>query len=111
MIPLRDNIPSRTTPFVNYGVIAVCTIAFLGQLSASRRGDVDPVERYGMIPGRVLNPDVQVKIQEPVIVRTGSRYVREIRERPAAPSAVAPALTLLTCIFLHGGWMHFLGNM
>jgi membrane associated rhomboid family serine protease len=24
---------------------------------------------------------------------------------------VHPWLTLLTCIFLHGGWMHFLGNM
>jgi membrane associated rhomboid family serine protease len=31
--------------------------------------------------------------------------------RPAAPSAVPSWLTLLTCIFLHGGWMHFLGNM
>ncbi len=28
-----------------------------------------------------------------------------------APSAVPPWLTLLTCIFLHGGWMHFIGNM
>ncbi|TWT87841.1 rhomboid family intramembrane serine protease [Neorhodopirellula pilleata] len=27
------------------------------------------------------------------------------------PSAVPPWMTLVTCMFLHGGWMHFLGNM
>ena len=31
--------------------------------------------------------------------------------RQAAAPPFAPWLTLLTCIFLHGGWMHFLGNM
>ena len=31
--------------------------------------------------------------------------------RPAAPASVPPWLTVLTCIFLHGGWLHFLGNM
>ncbi|MGE0378145.1 MAG: rhomboid family intramembrane serine protease, partial [Planctomycetaceae bacterium] len=35
----------------------------------------------------------------------------EVVTRQAAPSAVPALLTMLTCIFLHGGWMHFLGNM
>jgi membrane associated rhomboid family serine protease len=39
----------------------------------------------------------------------GVRKVQQTRE--AAPSAVPAILTLLTCVFLHGGWMHFLGNM
>jgi hypothetical protein len=33
------------------------------------------------------------------------------RTRVLADAPLSPWLTLLTCIFLHGGWMHFLGNM
>ncbi|MEZ6065899.1 MAG: rhomboid family intramembrane serine protease [Planctomycetaceae bacterium] len=35
----------------------------------------------------------------------------ELITEPAGPAAVPPLLTALTCVFLHGGWMHFLGNM
>ena len=31
--------------------------------------------------------------------------------RAATSPCTAPALTLLTSMFLHGGWMHLLGNM
>jgi hypothetical protein len=59
MIPLRDNIPSRTTPWVNYTVIVACGLVFLQQLQ-------DPestlVERFGMIPVRVLHPGEPVEI-------------------------------------------------
>jgi membrane associated rhomboid family serine protease len=34
-----------------------------------------------------------------------------IVEREATPPPFHPWVTMLTCIFLHGGWMHFLGNM
>ncbi len=114
MIPLRDNIPSRTTPIVNYLMIGTCAAVFLFQL---RESD-DPlqptmVERYGMIPARVSNPD------EPVTIPVGYRQTQlpdgrvEVEEvsKEAAPSAVPAVLTLLTCTFLHGGWLHFLGNM
>jgi membrane associated rhomboid family serine protease len=113
MFPLYDNIPSRTTPFGNYIVIALCTLVFLGQW---REGD-DPekpslVERYGMIPSRISHPDkpVTIAVAEREVV-TPFGVQKEVFERPAAPSAVAPALTMLTCLFLHGGWLHFLGNM
>lgn len=107
MIPLRDNIPSRTTPVVNYTMIGLCALCFFGQLTEpnSKRGSF--VEQYGMIPQRVLHPERPVLV--PDIVRIG--YRRVVRARPAVPSPVNPWLTLLTCIFLHGGWMHFLGNM
>ncbi len=32
-------------------------------------------------------------------------------ERELPPLPFSPWLTLLTCTFLHGGWMHVLGNM
>jgi membrane associated rhomboid family serine protease len=106
MIPLRDNIPPRTTPWVNYTLIAACALVFFAQL-----GEVSLVERYGMIPQRVLQPDREIVIPEARRVQTqfGPQIVEA--EHIVAPSAVAPWLTLLTCIFLHGGWMHFIGNM
>ncbi|TWT59480.1 rhomboid family intramembrane serine protease [Rubinisphaera italica] len=109
MIPLHDTIPSRSTPYVNYLLMASCTIAFLIQLSQPP-GAPDLVERYGMIPARVSHPDSEVMVQEYRSAQLQPGRV-ELVERPAAPSAVAPFLTLVTCVFLHGGWMHFLGNM
>jgi membrane associated rhomboid family serine protease len=111
MIPLRDNIPSRTFPFVNYGLIAICTIVFLGQVMTGGPGDIGLIEEYGMIPARVTDPDRPISIPEYKRVQTPRGIAIVEDERPAAPSAVAPLLTLLTCVFLHGGWMHFLGNM
>jgi membrane associated rhomboid family serine protease len=106
MIPLRDNIPPRTTPLVNYTLIAACALVFFAQL-----GEVSLVERYGMIPLRVLHPDREIVI--PAARRVQTQFGVQIveAEHVVAPSAVAPWLTLLTCIFLHGGWMHFIGNM
>ncbi len=122
MIPLRDNIPSRTRPFVNYTMIGLCTAVFLIQLTESPE-KATLVERFGMIPARVIHPDRPIEI--PVAERHTGEYelhrlpdgsimqvpVVETIFREAAPSPIPPVLTLLTCIFLHGGWMHFLGNM
>jgi membrane associated rhomboid family serine protease len=110
MIPLRDNIPSRTTPIVNYLMIGLCGLMFFLQLSTARRG-VSMVERFGMIPARVQNPAAVIMLPEQRAVQTPFGLQVQQYERPAQPSAVPPLLTLLTCVFLHGGWMHFLGNM
>jgi len=111
MIPLRDSIRTRTTPVVNYVIIGLCSLVFLAQL---RTPDGAPslVERYGMIPARISHPDrpVEIPVSEQRVL-TPRGVERVVQTRPAAPSAVPPLLTLLTCIFLHGGWMHFLGNM
>lgn len=122
MIPLRDNIPARTTPVVNYIVIAICTLVFLVQV-AEPDDPMTPslVEKWGMIPARVSKPNEPVQIlvgqvpaQTPdgrlIQYQDGRPVLEEIR-REAAPSPVPAVLTLLTCTFLHGGWLHFLGNM
>ncbi len=106
MIPLRDNIPSRTTPVVNYALIAACALVFLLQLSQP-----ELIERFGMIPARVQDPAQSIMVADVEQIRTPwGVELREVR-RPAEPAAVPPWLTLLTCIFLHGGWLHFLGNV
>ncbi|MBL9076124.1 MAG: rhomboid family intramembrane serine protease [Planctomycetes bacterium] len=96
MIPLRDSVPASRTPIVTYTMVGLCTLVFLAQLADPRD---DLVLRYGMVPARVFDPD-------------GLHVMAFGRQSLRLPQAgVADWLTLLTCTFLHGGWMHFLGNM
>ncbi len=111
MIPIRDNIPSRTTPYVNHAIIGICALVFFAQL---REAPDEPslVERYGMIPARISHPGQRIEIPvEQVVVPTSHGPEIRVLKREAAPNAVPALLTMLTCIFLHGGWMHFIGNM
>lgn len=94
MIPLRDSVPASRRPVVRDALIGVCAVMWLLQLG--QPGD-ELAFRLGMVPARLLG-------QETVLLGSGRVY--------ALPSALVPdALTLLTCTFLHGGWLHFLGNM
>lgn len=87
MIPLRDDIPAHRPPVVTLGLIAVCSAAFLWELGRGEAGMQAAIYRLGMIPAVLLGA------------------------LPADIAAVPPVATLLTSMFLHGGWMHLLGNM
>lgn len=106
MIPLRDNIPSNTTPVVNYAIIGACTVVFLLQLSTP-----DLTERLAMIPARVLHGADHVAVHDLVDIETHRGVIQREQLRPALPALVPEWFTLLTCTFLHGGWLHFIGNM
>ncbi len=111
MIPLHDDVRTSRRPVVNWVLIGLCALVWLLQL---QQGDGPPEQdlifRYGMIPARVTEPEA------PLRVLVGFEQ-RPFRGEPVAVYAEAPPapvpewLTLLTCIFLHGGWAHFLGNM
>jgi membrane associated rhomboid family serine protease len=75
MIPLRDVIPSRTTPYITVTIIVLNALAWLFEVS------LDP---------EVLN-----------------RFLTAYGVVPAYFSAP----TLITSMFLHGSWMHIIGNM
>jgi len=106
MIPLRDNVPSRTRPFVNYAIMATCAAVFLLQLS-----NAELTERLAMIPARVTEGADQTLVRDIDWVRTRAGIEQREVLRPALPAWVPEWATLLTCTFLHGGWLHFLGNM
>lgn len=103
MIPLRDNIRARRVPIVNYSLIVATTLVFLCQVQQGL-DDATLIERFGMVPQRVLDPE------SPVVVTSAHPVFGRV-ESELASAVVSPWLTLLTCIFLHGGWLHFLGNM
>lgn len=89
MIPLKDDNPTRATPFVNYGLIAGCVLVFLFQLSVGAAGGQRLVYALGAIPA----------------VLVGDKHL------PDALYMVPPLATILTSMFLHGGWLHLFGNM
>jgi membrane associated rhomboid family serine protease len=89
MIPLRDDNPSELRPVVTVALIAVVTLVFLWQLSLGPRGAEAAAYSLGLIPSVLFG----------------------INTLPAELIAVPPVLTILTSMFLHGGWLHLIGNM
>lgn len=96
-------------PVVNYLLIAICTLVFFKQLDGGQDGSL--IERYGMVPARVLNPDQTIMVPQYERVRTFLGPKIRQRFKPLPEAAVPNVLTLVTCMFLHGGWIHFIGNM
>ena len=88
MIPLRDDNPSQRPPVVTATLIGLCVLVFLAQQFGPGNG-LRLIYGLGMIPAVV----------------TGNARL------PADVALVAPPLTLVTSMFLHGGWAHLLGNM
>ncbi|NIW77988.1 MAG: rhomboid family intramembrane serine protease [Calditrichae bacterium] len=87
MIPLKDTVRSQTFPIVNISIIVVNALVFFFELSLGAQ--VNKIfEIFGMIPSRFF-------------------YIWE--HEPT--NIVALGVPFITSIFLHGGWMHFIGNM
>lgn len=104
MIPLHDDNPTRSTPVITYGLIAANVLVFLYQQFAG--GDAMTFQ-YGMIPFRVTNA-------APLPVGESARALQMAQEfaRLATQYNLTPSwLTLFTSMFLHGSWMHLIGNM
>jgi membrane associated rhomboid family serine protease len=90
VIPIHDDNPTERTPFVTVLFIAVCVVVFFYQASLPREPGELFVFQYGAIPSVLFG----------------------IASLPDESAAAVPAgLTLMTSMFLHGGWMHLLGNM
>jgi membrane associated rhomboid family serine protease len=119
VLPLGDLERTRITPYVTYALIAVNVMMFLLQESRD-----DHLMALACTPWEITHND---DVKQPVIAKPASvALVRDPRdptgrtvlrvERPAVTIPHAPApipvwMTLLTAMFLHGGWMHLLGNM
>ena len=87
MIPLRDTIRSRTTPILTWALIVANVLVFLWELSLGP-GLESQLVHYAFVPARFFPGHSSYPFP------AGGRY-----------------LSLLTSMFLHGGWLHLLGNM
>ncbi|MEM9826871.1 MAG: rhomboid family intramembrane serine protease [Planctomycetota bacterium] len=97
---------------MNAILIAICSLTFLAQIGTGRWG-AELAESLGMVPVRITQGNDQPVIVEDIAVfrlPDGRLIQQPIRRELAAP-LIPPLLTIFSCMFLHGGWMHFLGNM
>jgi len=92
MIPIRDDTPRFSTPFVTYFIIALNTVVFLFELSVgqqSHRALNSLIYHFGVVPLHFER------------AFTGASFI-------SLPGLFLP---LLTSMFLHASWLHLLGNM
>ena len=87
MLPLKDNVPTRTFPVVTVGLIAANVIVWIWEV---RTGVEHDVLHYGYYPCSLEGPCVQ-------------------------PASLVPHLPwyegAFSSMFMHGGWLHIAGNM
>jgi len=89
MIPLHDDNPTSTRPVLTVALIAANVLAFMYQLSLGPNAGQALVYQFGAIPSVVLGT----------------------RSLPEQLAVIPPVLSLFTSMFLHGGFMHLIGNM
>ncbi len=88
MIPLKDMTPRRSVPFITLLLIAINVLVFVHQISLPPGAADAFIKTYGLIPAKIS------------LTLAGRHYTME--------QALLP---LFTCMFLHGGILHILGNM
>jgi len=123
MIPIRDSNPTSSTPVVTIGLIVVNIVIFLFQTTTDAQR---MIWKYGYVPAELLDSKAEFARQmrehppvRPVTDRRGRQLVdffgRPIAEADRGAAKLAAALpawiNIFTCMFLHGGWLHLLGNM
>ncbi|MCI0346908.1 MAG: rhomboid family intramembrane serine protease, partial [Chloroflexi bacterium] len=91
MIPLRDANPTRRTPVVTLALIVACFAVFAIELSVTATGGDEGLFEFFVEWGAV-----------PIAITTA------INAGDWASDAVRG---ILGSLFLHGGWLHLLGNM
>lgn len=89
MIPIRDFNPTTRRPYVTIALIAICILVFLWQMSLDPRTGHAMVQFLGFIPALLFG-----------------------QATFGPEGGLVPAwTTLVTSMFLHGGFMHLAGNM
>ncbi len=82
MIPIRDLNPTRSTPWVTWTILLLCGLVFLWQATLPDAVAEAFIDAYGLVPRRIV-------------------YGQD-------PTAL---VTVLTSMFMHGGFMHVAGNL
>ena len=89
MIPLKDDNPTSTKPIVTYFIIGSCILIFVAQLSSQAYKTGQLFYSYGLIPSVLMGHN----------------------QLPMDLYAIPGWLTIFTSMFMHGGFMHLIGNM
>jgi membrane associated rhomboid family serine protease len=82
--PISDDNHSSIRPYVSYCIIALCCFIFLWQSTLPVNLYKDAIFNFGVIPAALLGDQ---------------------------PGFINPYITIFTSMFMHGSWMHLIGNM
>jgi membrane associated rhomboid family serine protease len=88
MIPIHDDNPTRHVPVVTIALIISCTLVFFWELSTPR-SQQQLIYGLGVTPAFLFGEKLQ----------------------PDQWRMVPTWMTVFTSMFMHGGWLHLLGNM
>src|SRR5260370_24132410 len=89
MLPLRDDQPRYSTPYITYFLIGLNLLIFLFEAALEPASRKALVYQFGVVP---------------------AHFTAFLAGSPKYP-LVAVVLPLFTSMFLHGSWMHLIGNM
>ncbi len=89
MFPISDNNPTRTTAYVTYALIGINIFVFIHEMLLSESGLKEFFQLYAVVPRELTASLNGIPVNQPV----------------------PEPLTLVTSQFLHGGFLHILGNM
>ena len=89
MIPLKDDNPTSGKPTVTYFIIGICILVFFMQLGSQTYRTGQLFYSYGLIPSVLMGHD----------------------QLPMDLYVVPAYLTIFSSMFMHGGFMHLIGNM
>jgi len=89
MIPLKDDNPISGRPTITYFLIGMCVVIFFMQLGSESYRTGQLFYSYGLIPSVLMGHD-----QLPMDLYTVPTY-----------------FTIFSSMFMHGGWIHLIGNM
>ena len=89
MIPLKDDNPTSGRPIITYFIIGLCVVIFLMQLGTQSYKTGQLFYSYGLIPSVLMGH----------------------KQLPMDLYAVPAYVTIFSSMFMHGGFMHLIGNM
>ena len=89
MIPLKDDNPTDNKPIVTYWLIGICVFVFIIELSSNSYRTGAFFYSFGLIPSVLLG---HIQLSQDLYV-------------------IPAFLTIFSSMFVHGGFMHLIGNM
>ena len=89
MIPLKDDNPTSNKPIITYFIIGLCVLVFLLQIGSQTNKTGELFYSYGLIPSVLMGHS----------------------QLPSDLYVVPGYITIFTSMFMHGGFMHLIGNM
>jgi membrane associated rhomboid family serine protease len=105
VIPIADSVRSRGFPYVNVAIIVTCLLVFMYEVVLSQdviRGNITELDRFifrwGNVPGCTFDA-------------LGGNVALSPTGQALCDEQPRPVLTVFTAMFMHGSWLHVLGNM